>query len=73
MPSTSTKKNKLSKEYSAQNIKKVEGTDKWRAYTMIMKNIIKNHQTVIEASDYQFDIGLKEDLFTKKSLENTQY
>lgn len=41
----------------------------WNAKEVIMKNIEKDHSTVIQLSDIKFDQGLSDDLFTIENLK----
>ena len=63
------KKGILSKIYSTDNIKQIEGTQKWRAYTYQMANVKNSHKTIIVITKLEVNKGLAKELFTLKNLE----
>ena len=41
----------------------------WNAKEVLMKNIEKDHSTIIKLSDIKFDQGLSDDLFKVENLK----
>jgi uncharacterized protein len=60
----------LLKKISAQNIQKVdEKNNKWQPMKLEAENVQSNHKTVIEFKNFKANQGVKDDLFTTRSLE----
>lgn len=59
----------LSKIFNTDNVKQVEGTRKWRAFTFGMTNVKNSHKTIIGISKLEVNKALSKDLFTLKYLE----
>jgi outer membrane lipoprotein-sorting protein len=62
------KKDRLERTFLAEEIEEVGG------YVTVtrrsMKNERKNHRTVVEFTDVQYDIGVEDDVFTERHLKN---
>jgi len=54
------------KAYEAE-MRQVQGY--WTPVRMRMKDLRKNHETLIEVQDVQFDVGLPDDLFSERQLK----
>jgi len=63
------KSGSLIKTYSTENVKLVEGTQKWRAFTFGMANIKNSHKTVISITKLDINKNLDKEIFTLKNLE----
>lgn len=60
----------LLKKISAKDIQKVdEKNNKWQPMRLEAENVQSNHKTVIEFKNYKANQGIKDDLFTTRSLE----
>lgn len=54
------------KTYEAE-LRQVQGY--WTPVRMRMKDLRKDHETIIEVQDVQFDVGLADDLFSERQLK----
>lgn len=57
------------KTLTATNIKPIAGTDKSRAYQLLMENHRTNHNTTLVFNNFKINKGVEEDLFSKRNLE----
>ncbi len=64
------KAGKLEKVLTVENIEKVGPY--WVGKRMEMKNLRKNHRTVLNLSKIQFDQGLKDNVFTQRNLKRVE-
>jgi outer membrane lipoprotein-sorting protein len=56
----------LWKTYQAEN-KKIQGY--WTATEMKMRDVRKDHQTILRIEDPKFDVGLQDDIFSERNLK----
>ncbi len=56
------------KLFRAGDIRQVPGSEKWRAYRMIMENVQDGARTVLEISDYRINQGVPDTYFTERHL-----
>lgn len=64
------KEGNLHKQLSSENIKQIEGTDKWRACKLSMKNLQTNYSTLLEFESFTINKGISPDVFTLRNLES---
>ncbi len=58
------------KQFSAKNVQKVdEKNNKWQPMILEAKNLQTGTRTVLEFSDYKANVGVKDEIFTSRSLE----
>ena len=65
------KKGVFFKEMIAANIKKIENSEKWRAFKREVTNMKTGHKTILNFKNISIDIGVAEDQFTKRNLEKS--
>lgn len=58
---------KLLKEMKVVRLEKIDGH--WTATRAVMTNVQKNHKTLLEVTEAQYDKPLADDLFTRAALE----
>jgi outer membrane lipoprotein-sorting protein len=63
------KKGELFKEYKANDIRLIDGANKWRAHKIEMENHKKNHQTFLNYNNFLINKGIKDNLFTERYLK----
>lgn len=56
------------KRLHAEDVRQVEGTEKWRAHRITMEDIRDGGRTVLEIAEYRIDRGVTEDYFTQRYL-----
>lgn len=56
------------KRFRAEDVRQVEGTDKWRAHRLTMEDIQDGGRTVLEIAEYRIDQGVTEEYFTQRYL-----
>jgi outer membrane lipoprotein-sorting protein len=61
------KKLKLLKELTVKDIDQIDGI--WTAQTMMMDNIQKKHKTVFRFSNFRYNTGLEDDLFSQRRIQ----
>lgn len=60
----------LLKKFTAKNVQKVDAANnKWQAMTLEAENVQTNHRTILEFKNFKANVGVKDDLFTSRSLE----
>ncbi len=57
------------KTMRSDNIRPIDGTDKWRAHLIDMRNVSTGHHTELHYDSIQIDRGLDDNLFTQRYLE----
>ncbi len=57
------------KLFKASDIRRVPGTEKWRAYHISMEDVRKGKKTVLELSDYKINTGLGGEYFSERYLK----
>ncbi len=57
----------LMKTLHFEDIMKIDGI--WTAQKLIMDNISNKHKTIIEFSDIQYNLGIKDDMFTVQTIK----
>lgn len=62
------KKGIHTKTLTAKNIQAIAGTQKSRAYQLIMHNLRTNHTTTLKFDNFQINKGVEEALFSKRAL-----
>lgn len=62
-------KGHLFKTMRSANIRPIDGTDKWRAHLIDMRNVSTGHHTELQYDSIQIDRGLDDNLFTQRYLE----
>jgi len=63
------KKGQLFKVFTARDIRKIEGTTKWRAHRMVMENLKTHHKTVLIFNNFVINKGISDNNFTQRYLE----
>ncbi len=62
-------KGDLFKTMRSDNIRPIDGTDKWRAHLIDMRNVSTGHHTELQYDSIHIDRGLDDNLFTQRYLE----
>lgn len=57
------------KRFRAEDVRQVEGTDKWRAHRLTMEDVQDGGFTVLEIAEYRVDQGVTEGYFTRRYLQ----
>jgi outer membrane lipoprotein-sorting protein len=63
------KNNVFVKEFVGEELKQIDGSEKWRLYKKTMSNIKRASQTVIEIKSYHLNQSINSDYFTKRYIE----
>ncbi len=58
----------LRKRLSADDIRRVEGSDRWRPHRLVMEDLTAGRRTELLMRQYRLDQGLGDDLFTERYL-----
>lgn len=58
----------LLRRYSANDIREVEATGRWRAHRMVMEDEERGTRTVLDVSEYRINQGIDDQLFTERFL-----
>ncbi len=60
----------LLKKFSARKLEKVDAkNNKWQPMEIETQNVQTEHKTIIEFTNYKANVGIKDDVFTARSLE----
>lgn len=60
----------LLKKFAARKLEKVDAkNNKWQPMEIETQNVQTEHKTVIEFTNYKANVGIKDDVFTSRSLE----
>ncbi|MDY8138350.1 outer membrane lipoprotein-sorting protein [Aquimarina sp. 2201CG5-10] len=65
------KKGTFFKEMTASNIRKIDNSEKWRAFKREVHNVKTGHKTILDFKNIVIDTGVEEDQFTKRNLERS--
>lgn len=57
------------KRLSAEDLRQVPGTERWRPYRLVMEDVRSGSRTILAFSNYRIDEGVPDDTFTQRYLE----
>lgn len=58
----------LTKRLTADEIRRVAGTDRWRAHRLVMEDLLEGGRTLLRMGEWILDQGLSDDRFTERYL-----
>lgn len=63
------KKEKLIKVLKSEDMRQIQGTEKFRSFKLEMENVQKNSKTILEYSKYELDTGISDSMFSQRMLK----
>lgn len=63
------KEGRYVKLYQVADTRQIAGTEKWRAYELTMKDVIKGDKTILEIAEYKINEGVQDSFFSERYLK----
>jgi outer membrane lipoprotein-sorting protein len=63
------KEGRYVKLYQTADTRQIAGTEKWRAYELTMKDVIKGDKTILDITEYKINEGVQDSYFSERYLK----